>query len=183
MTDPHTSTPHQQVAVNPYEAPQSDIEVVSKEAYGHVNFFARYGRIGRLRYLLYTGITTLVFLVLVIGWAILVPLVSSDLRQMLFAPLVISVLLIGLLCFLFVLSFVRRRLNDMGWISGLLFLMLVPGLNLLFFVLLAFLPGQLEHNRYGAPPPADASWVKILSALLSLGLLAFVLFTAVLILQ
>lgn len=179
MTDPHTPTSHSPASINPYEAPQSDISVASEEIHGHAKFFARYGRIGRLRYFLYAGSTTAVLFSFLVGWAILLPLVSSNSREYVLSFFVISVLLVVLLCFFFTLSFVRRRVNDMGWTGWLLVLMFVPYVNFLFIVLLVCLPGQLEHNRYGAPPPENTSRVKILSAVFGISLLAAILFAVV----
>lgn len=181
MPNPHMPTQNQaqNAAVNPYAAPQSDIAVASKETHGHAKFFSRYGRIGRLRYFLYAGTTTAVLFSLLVGWAILLPLIPFDLRQNLLAVLVTSILLIALLCFFFTLTFVRRRLNDMGWTGWLLVLMFVPYVNFLLLVLLTVLPGQLEHNQYGAPPRENTPRVKVLSVLFGISLLAAVFFAIV----
>ena len=45
------------------------------------------------------------------------------------------------------------RLRDIGWPGILVLLLLIPGLNLIFFAALALWPGEKAANQFGPPPP------------------------------
>lgn len=112
-------------------------------------FLAINGRIGRLRYLLYSFVSTWV-LMMVIGIlaAILLPMLGRGGGN---AGLVMmGVIYIPVLALTFIMA--KRRLNDLdrsGW-YGLLFL--VPILNLLLGLYLMFGRGSEGSNRYGPKP-------------------------------
>lgn len=117
-------------------------------------FFAIEPRIGRLRYLAYSiGIFLLVLIPLAIGMAL-----SAVHLTGLSAPLLALVYL-----FMLVMNiiFTVRRLHDMNASGWWTLLSIVPVANFVFALVLLFTPGTDGTNRFGAPPPANSTWVVV----------------------
>lgn len=124
--------------------------------------FSLHGRIGRVRYLAYSMLYTLIAMVMVVGTAMLMGESSYGIQY--------AVLTFGALtaaCFVPVI----RRLNDLdksGWLSILLF---VPIINLLLYIYVTFFPGTDGENGYGDPPEPNSVGVIICALVIPLLLL------------
>src|SRR5690348_2945671 len=118
-----------------------------------IRFFDLQSRIGRLRYLAYgLGLTLLAIVPAALCVFILVT--APTIGWPLFAIFEIAVWVMSV-------GFMVRRLHDMdksGWWS---LLILVPLVNLIFWLFLIFAPGTIGENRFGAPPPSNSTWVIV----------------------
>lgn len=151
---------------NPYSSPQS--ELGSPEALGDVKIFAYSGRIGRLRYLAYSGIFVMV-LYLVMAFVAGIAAALGDAGGAL-AGFAIMLLMLAVIPVVFM--FIIQRLHDMnasGWLS---LLMLVPFVGTVFSLVLLFAPGTQGENRFGLQPKANGAGV-IIGAFAPLALLVF----------
>ncbi len=142
---------------NPYHAPTADLSHSQAETEGYMpDFMSASGRIGRVRYLAYT-VTPSFGLMFVTG--ILLGILTAGMK--------IENPLLPLLCYIpmFILLFIMgaRRLNDLnlsGWLS---LFSLIPFVNLLFGLVLLFIPGNDGSNRYGPAPQKNTTGVKVLA--------------------
>ena len=141
---------------NPYNAPTADLSKSHVENEGYLpEFMSASGRIGRVRYMAYTvapsfGLTFLVGMVM----GIMAPGVMRN-------PMVTLLCYIPMLILLFIMG--ARRLNDVnlsGWLS---LFSLIPLINLLFGLVLLFIPGNDRTNRYGPPPQKNTTGVLVLA--------------------
>jgi uncharacterized membrane protein YhaH (DUF805 family) len=59
-----------------------------------------------------------------------------------------------------------RRLNDFNYSGWWMFLVLIPLIGLILFLILAFIPGTNHRNKYGASQPVlkTKNYLFILSA-------------------
>lgn len=152
---------------NPYRSPNAALADVPGDTDGETytpKIFAIDGRIGRLRYLTYSWLASLVMAIpLAIIGGILIALVGSNASSpggMLF---LIAVIYIPIVAISFIMA--KRRLNDLdksGWLS---LLMLVPLVNFFIALYLIFWPGSPGSNHYG-PKPEKNSWVAIVLGLI-----------------
>ncbi len=174
---PNNQPPSQEY--NPYNTPTADMQ--EWEEYGDYHtepFYSRHGRIGRLRYMAYSLVMT------VICYAIIAPI---SMAIALLEPIIGNIsfiLIIFIIPMAFYAGFVPivRRLNDLnhnGWFS---LLMLIPYLNVLFGLYLIFAPGDEGYNDYGAPAEPPSLRVKIVAFLMPviaiLGILAAIVLPA-----
>lgn len=117
------------------------------------------GRFGRLSYLGWNGLSLIGALICVF---ILTSLIPNTMSENPFPPLILIIffiIYIPLIYFNFI--FAIRRLHDLnvsGWASLLL---LIPVLNIILGICLAFVGGENEDNQYGAPR-ATQTWEKVL---------------------
>ena len=136
---------------NPYSAPTADVsDMQSDDGFGDLKIFTAKGRIGRIRYLMYTMGVGLVGMLLA-GLMMIIPVVGPFLTIALYvAILVISVFLT-----------VQRShdFNTTGWMSLVL---LIPLVSLIFY----FIPGTKSSNKYGLQPPPNSKAIKITAFLL-----------------
>ena len=58
-----------------------------------------------------------------------------------------------------------QRLHDIGWSGWLFLLTLVPLVGGVMNILMFVVPGSDAANRFGPPPPANSTAVKILALL------------------
>jgi uncharacterized membrane protein YhaH (DUF805 family) len=123
------------------------------------------GRIGRLRFLAWSMVLSLVTIAVVGVFALIgLTLVSTDST----AGLIIGGILAFILCVVFLITSVLisvQRLHDIGWSGWLWLLNLVPFVSSFLALLLVAVPGARTTNRYGAPPPPNSMAVKLLSSL------------------
>lgn len=140
---------------NPYTAPNAVLSEPADETY-EPSLFAINGRIGRIRYLAYSFVSTFVLLfVLGIVAAIVIPMFMNEgavyaLMALIYVPSI---------ALMFILA--RRRLNDLdhsGWWSLLLF---VPFVNLLCVLYLLFGPGSAGTNDYGPKPVKNSTLLVV----------------------
>ncbi len=144
---------------NPYSAPSAEFSGIdaSGETY-EPRVFSLSGRIGRLRYISYSWVTS-VLASMVAGVLIAVLGMSST-----GATITILSIAIYLPVIVFGLIMAKRRLNDLdksGWIA---ILMIIPILNFFLGLYLIFASGTIGPNEYG-PAPAKNSRLVVAGAL------------------
>lgn len=120
------------------------------------------GRFGRLSYLGWSFLSTLVFFIVAIVVAVLMAGTNPESISALSIPAmgIFLVLYIAFIYFTFV--FTIRRLHDKnqsGWLS---LIMLVPLINFFFLVYLCCAKGDEGTNNYGAPR-VTRGWEKVLA--------------------
>lgn len=149
---------------SPYAPPQADVAERVTE-YAPLKPFSIEGRIGRLRFLAWSMVLSLVTIAVVGVFALIaLALVSTDST----AGLIVGGILAFVLCVVFLIATILisvQRLHDVGWSGWLWLLNLVPFVGSFFPLLLVVLPGSGVANRYGAPPPPNSTAVKVLSSL------------------
>lgn len=149
---------------SPYAPPRADVAERVPE-YAPLKPFGVEGRIGRLRFLAWSMVLSLVTIAVVGVFALIaLALVSTDST----AGLIIGGILAFVLCVVFLIATILisvQRLHDVGWSGWLWLLNLVPFVGSFFPLLLVVLPGSGVANRYGAPPPPNSTAVKVLSSL------------------
>lgn len=149
---------------SPYAPPRADVAERVPE-YAPLKPFGVEGRIGRLRFLAWSMVLSLVTIAVVGVFALIaLALVSTDST----AGLIIGGILAFVLCVAFLIATILisvQRLHDVGWSGWLWLLNLVPFVGSFFPLLLVVLPGSGVANRYGAPPPPNSTAVKVLSSL------------------
>lgn len=143
-------------ATTPYATPQA---AVGEElpAFGELNVFTIDGRIGRLRYLAWSLV-----LMFACAGVMGVVAIAAGISEVLGGILGIAVL-IGMLVVSVQIGV--QRLHDIGWSGWLLLLNIVPIVNSVFWLLMLVVPGSQGANRFGSPPPANSTAVKILAGL------------------
>lgn len=123
-------------------------------------------RIGRLRYLARLCLITLCLLGVVATAAIL-----FFGQWQTFALLVVPAFIVfSVMLYLFTL----QRLHDCNGSTWLALLLLVPGVNLLFLLVICFYPGNRTENHYGARPPPNRFWhwlAGLVAPLIMIGLM------------
>jgi uncharacterized membrane protein YhaH (DUF805 family) len=158
--DPAIATePH-----SPYAPPQARVGE-KLPAFAALKPFSVEGRIGRLRFLAWTLVLSLVTLPIVGVVALIgLGLVSGNSTT--------GLILGGILAFFLFLAFMVvgvlfsvQRLHDIGWSGWLWLLHLVPFVGSFFPLVIMLVPGNAGANRYGPPPPPNSTAVKVLCAL------------------
>ncbi len=141
---------------NPYRAP-SGVTDVPQES-GDVSLFSWHGRLGRARLIAYGMGANLVSVLpaAMIGGG----LVAAGLETA--GAAVIFLGYAAALVFAVVLTV--RRCHDLGWSGWLSLLLLLPLVNLLFYLL----PGSAGANRYGPKPPPNTTVVLVIAVLFPL---------------
>ena len=111
------------------------------------------GRIGRLRFLVWSTVLTLVCIVTALLIALAVK-VSPTFGITCGATLIIAYAFISLrIC--------AQRLHDLNWSAWMLLLYLIPMANLMLSLVMLFMPGTSSPNKYGAPPPPNSQSVTV----------------------
>ncbi|WP_213959732.1 MULTISPECIES: DUF805 domain-containing protein [unclassified Variovorax] len=148
-------------AVNPYAAPTAIVadRYAADDTVQPVRLFSARGRIGRLRYLANAVGAYLVMIAAVLAVSVVVGAIAGGTGHGGLASALgggIGVLLsIPYLVFL-VLKLIQRS-HDMDWNGWMTLLAFIPLVGLIW----VFKPGTDGPNRYGAPPPANTTLVKI----------------------
>lgn len=145
-------------STNLYSSPGSRLDAGSVQPY-QPKVFALSGRIGRVRYLAYGLINSLISVLVVAFSAGLLAAHSSVLFVAIggiayLAMIVYSIILM------------KRRLNDLdksGWLG---LLMIIPIVNFVMALYLLFGPGTSGQNRFG-PPPTKNNTGTILAAVVA----------------
>jgi len=151
-------------ANNPYATPQAPLTTLGTESggVGDLNIFTAAGRLGRIRYLMYT-----------MG----VGLVGGIIAMMLMMIPVVGIFLgiavyVGLMGITILLTIQRcHDFNKNGWLS---LLILIPLVSLIFY----FWPGTKGENNHGHQPPPNSTAIKI-GAFLLLGLFVLSILAAI----
>ena len=169
LADVHDHTPASNQAAlaepqSPYAAPRAPVGEAVAE-FATLQPFSFDGRIGRLRYLAWTLVLTLV-LSAVCGVFALVALAligADSTAGLILGGLLALILFVG---FAFVsIQITVQRLHDVGWSGWLWLLNLVPFVGSFFPFVIMVVPGNELANRYGPPPPPNSTAVKVLSSL------------------
>ncbi len=141
---------------NQYAAPAARLEREEDEIYGEVRPFSPRGRLGRIRYLFYSILLLLGFVL--IGGLLVAATSKAG------AEVPMELLMVGyvaLIVFQFILTIQRcHDFNATGWLS---LLTLVPFINWVFGLLLLFMPGTDGPNRYGPPPPPNRGSMMVVA--------------------
>ncbi|OTG67599.1 DUF805 domain-containing protein [Acinetobacter silvestris] len=120
------------------------------------------GRFGRLSYLGWNMLLGFLVLLLGIIAAILVPAVTNSASTVILFGTVIFAIIVYITLIYFTFIFTIRRLHDKnqsGWLS---LLMLIPLINLFFFIYLSCVKGDESTNNYGSPRTTQ-TWEKVLA--------------------
>ncbi|WP_121216238.1 DUF805 domain-containing protein, partial [Pseudomonas aeruginosa] len=141
---------------SPYTPPSAQVGEALPE-FGELNVFTTNGRIGRLRYLGWSMAMTLCFLVIMGLGFLLGETVGVAVTALASIAFIVIAVMIGV-----------QRLHDLGWSGWLWLLNFVPFVGSVFGILMLVLPGSTGANRYGPPPPANSTGVKVLASLIIL---------------
>jgi uncharacterized membrane protein YhaH (DUF805 family) len=137
---------------NPYSAPEAVFsELDANDDTYEPKIFSLNGRIGRLRYVAYVWGALLLTGILI---ALMGPMPLSMIYYIL--PLIIA----------------RRRMHDLDNSSWFALLMLVPLLNVIVGLYLAFARGTDGRNSYGPMPAANTPFLLISLLIIPVGILA-----------
>ncbi|WP_025113538.1 DUF805 domain-containing protein [Pseudomonas sp. H1h] len=149
---------------SPYAPPRANVGELLP-AFAALKPFSVEGRIGRLRFLAWTMVLSLVTLPIVGVFALIgLGLVSGDSTT--------GLIIGGIFAFFLFLGFIIvsilfsvQRLHDIGWSGWLWLLNLVPFVGSFFPLVIMVVPGNTGANRYGPPPPPNSTAVKVLCSL------------------
>ncbi|UST63609.1 DUF805 domain-containing protein [Pseudomonas moraviensis] len=149
---------------SPYAPPRANVGE-SLPAFATLKPFSVEGRIGRLRFLAWTMVLSLVALPIVGVFALIaLGLVSGDSTTgLIFGGVLAVFLFIGFM--IVSILFSVQRLHDIGWSGWLWLLNLVPFVGSFFPLVIMVVPGNTGANRYGPPPPPNSTAVKVLCSL------------------
>lgn len=154
---------------SPYATPRSQVGEPLPE-FAELKLLGVDGRIGRLRYLAWTLVLTLVCMPL-LGIAMGGFAIANAIGVLLVAAVTIGLGVVSVM-------FGVKRLHDIGWSGWLLLLSFVPLVGSVFALLMLVLPGTPGANRYGPPAPPNSTAVQVL-AWLWLGLIVLAFFGAI----
>ncbi|MBC3270858.1 MULTISPECIES: DUF805 domain-containing protein [unclassified Pseudomonas] len=164
LADVHENTAAVAEPDSPYAPPRASVGERLPE-FATLKPLSVEGRIGRLRFLAWTMVLSLVTLPIVGVFALLaLGLVSGDSTTGLIVGAILA-------CFLFIgflivsILFSVQRLHDIGWSGWLWLLNLVPFVGSFFPLVIMVVPGNTGANRYGPPPPPNSTAVKVLCSL------------------
>jgi uncharacterized membrane protein YhaH (DUF805 family) len=132
------------------------------------------GRFGRLSYLGWNMLIMICFMFLGIIFAVILPAFKNSSANFLVYILVGLFVILYIAFIYYTIILTIRRLHDRnqsGWLS---LLIIVPLINLFFFIYLSCAKGDEHSNNYGAPR-ATKGWEKVLGWIyIVLILLAFI---------
>jgi len=150
---------------NPYATPNATVtnSSLDETKFGKVSLTNTKGRIGRLRFFLYTMILT--FLGAAFAGALtLIPTLGPILAGIAY-----------ILIFVFSIFLTIQRCHDFNATGWWALIMLIPLVSLVFY----FIPGTKGSNRFGYQPPPNSKAVKIgvflIIGVVLLGILAMLL--------
>ncbi|NHZ65592.1 DUF805 domain-containing protein [Massilia genomosp. 1] len=152
---------------NLYAAPSADMTspVANSDTYVP-KMFQLNGRIGRVRYLVYASVISLVMTVAIGG-------VLAVLSQMAgFMALVVVGLLMWIPMFVILFYIIRRRLHDLGKSGWFALLQFIPLVNLVFVLWILFGRGNEGSNEYGPAPAPNTRPLVIAAWLIPLAMVA-----------
>lgn len=163
-TDSGSATDYTRPAASPYAPPRAAVGENLPE-FSTLKVFTVNGRIGRLRFLAWTLVLSVVILLVSsvfftvgLGIAAVSPTIAMVIGFLVGIAILVAAVWVSV-------QITVQRLHDLGWSGWLWFLHLVPFVGSIFPILLMVLPGNTGANQYGAPPPRNSTAVKILSAL------------------
>ncbi|MFJ4251423.1 DUF805 domain-containing protein [Pseudomonas sp. DTU12.3] len=164
LSDVHEHTAAVMEPSSPYAPPRANVGE-SLPAFATLKPFSVEGRIGRLRYLAWSMVLTLVTLPIIGIFALIaLGLVGADSTSGLIIGGIFAVFLF-LALLIASIMFSVQRLHDIGWSGWLWLLTLVPFVGSFFPFVVMIVPGNSVANRYGPPPPPNSTAVKVLCSL------------------
>ncbi|WP_085586216.1 MULTISPECIES: DUF805 domain-containing protein [unclassified Pseudomonas] len=164
LADVHEQAPAQAEPDSPYAPPRADVGDHLPE-FATLKPFSVEGRIGRLRFLAWTMVLSLVTLPIIGIFAFIgLGLVSTDSTTGLIIGGIVAFFLFLAFSLVSIL-FSVQRLHDIGWSGWLWLLNLVPFVGSIFPLVMMVMPGNDGANRYGPPPPPNTTAVKVLCSL------------------
>ena len=163
---------------NPYQPPQSPLAHSDGE-YANLSILTPRGRLGRMRFLVYSfavGLAANVIMGIlqaIFGVAAMDP--DTMASGALPAGMMVVMLLVMIPMLIINLFITIKRLHDLNMSGWWVLLFLVPLLNVLFGLYLLFAPGTDGPNRFGPPPPPNSGAVNFFGwVLIVLYSLAFI---------
>ncbi|MGE8155139.1 DUF805 domain-containing protein [Pseudomonas vancouverensis] len=161
----HSSAPENaSEPTSPYAPPRANVGEAVAE-FATLKPFSFEGRIGRLRYLAWTMVLTLILLAVCSTFALIaLGLISADSTAGLILGGLLALILFVAFAFVSI-QITVQRLHDIGWSGWLWLLNLVPFVGSIFPFVTMIMPGNKVGNRYGPPPPPNSTAVKVLSSL------------------
>jgi uncharacterized membrane protein YhaH (DUF805 family) len=161
---------------NPYATPTVPVEDIEFPDHPYQpDIFSTQGRIGRLRYIVYTAIVLFVTaFVAGIAAAVLIPMLmkgGSNSNVAVFAMLAVYIpVLYGMVVM------IKRRLHDLNHTGWLAILMFLPLVNIVMSLYLLFWPGSKGSNEYGPAPAKNPLGLVLFALVLLLVNIGFVVF-------
>jgi len=147
----------------PYTPPNAPVADTESGEYGEIRIFSARGRLGRARYFVYNVIMGFVIMLIQMvlqGGIMASAQMGGDPSAMLGTSLFI-ILPLAIAAFVLSVMWGVQRLHDLDKSGWLYLLMLVPLVNLIFYLYLLFAPGTPGPNRFGNPPPPNSTAVLV----------------------
>ena len=138
---------------NMYASPQANLNSGAAAVYDP-KIFSTSGRIGRMRYILYSLMLNAISLGIIgVVFAAMFSIGSDGSKSSMGVMMILyPVVLIPVL--VFAIIFAKRRLNDFNQTGWLALLFIIPLVNVILSLMLLFAPGTKASNKYG-PMPSD----------------------------
>jgi uncharacterized membrane protein YhaH (DUF805 family) len=164
LANVHEHSPATTEPQSPYAPPRANVGE-SLPAFAVLKPFSVEGRIGRLRFLAWTMVLSLVTLPIVGIFALIaLGLVSGESTTgLIIGGILAFFLFLGF--FIVSILFSVQRLHDIGWSGWLWLLNIVPFVGSFFPFVIMVVPGNTGANQYGPPPPPNSTAVKVLCSL------------------
>lgn len=168
-------------STNPYQAPGADLaQTPGMDQFDESSVFSISGRFGRLSYLAWSLIITVVM------WLVMMVMSIVAGTAMGAGSAETGAIVVGLLSFVVVIAgayfgvvFAGRRLHDINASAWWVLLMLVPIVSFIFILVLWFAPGNEGENRF-AGVRITPGWEKVVGWLFPIAIIGFsILMTAV----
>jgi uncharacterized membrane protein YhaH (DUF805 family) len=155
-------------AVNPFQPPRAEVSDVYQRGQGfqEPKVWSAKGRVGRLRYLAYPMAASFAFMLLLMvagGMAGAVMGSSPSAVGGVTSAVGVLVLLGYIPLFVLMILTAIQRCHDLGWSGWIVLLSFIPLINLPIMLMWIFKAGTPGANRYGPPPAANPTSVKVLA--------------------
>ena len=160
--------------VNPYATPSSNPSLPGSGEIDTSSPFSPGGRFGRLSYIAWYMLVTIISYLLMFAVGGAVMLTEADPEAMmgfLSSAGGITYMLIALASMVFFILFTIRRLHDLNKTGWLTLLIVIPFINIIFMIYLFAARGDEGVNRFAGIRPTPA-WEKILGYI---GIVFFIL--------
>ncbi len=149
----------------PYTPPAAHVADTESGEYGEIRIFSARGRLGRARYFVYNVVLGFVMMLvqMVLQGGIMAgaqmggdPSAMLGTSMIIILPLMIVAIVLGVMWGV-------QRLHDLDKSGWLYLLVLVPLVNVIFYLYLLFAPGTPGPNRFGNPPPPNSTLVLVIA--------------------
>lgn len=148
---------------NPYQTPEGDVAVVG-QGFDKVRIFSTGQRLGRVRYLAYSALSSIalgVLLMLMVGMDALALSGTGELGAGMPVFSILAIVLYYVASVVIGVILGVRRLHDLDKSGWFWLLFLVPIVNIGMAIYVLFFPGSPEANRFGAKPQPNTAltWI------------------------